>query len=89
MQLQRVENPLHTRDMNNVFDVGIDRKVLSNELGKVFRGGEQPNGLMKAQYALSSRQKKSPWRTHQSVVHDTKGQCCWEKYPGLKESTAK
>ena len=55
MQLQRAEPPLHTQDMTNVFGVGIVRKLLSDELGKVVSGGEPPKGLMKAQYALPNR----------------------------------
>ena len=89
MLSQRVEHPLHTRDMTNLFDVGIGRKVQSDALGTVVRGGEQPKGVMKAEYALSNRQKKAPWRTHQSLAHDTKVRCCWEKCPGLKTIAAK
>ena len=54
MQLQRVEHPLHTRYMTNVFDVDIGKKVQSDALGTVVRGGEQPKGVMKAQCALSN-----------------------------------
>ena len=75
MRLRRVEHPMHTQDITNLFDIGIGRKVLSDSLVTVFRRVEQPKGLMKAQYALSNRQKKAPWRTHQSVAHNTKGQC--------------
>ena len=32
MQSQRVEHPMYTRDMNNVFDVGIGRNVRSDTL---------------------------------------------------------
>ena len=59
--------------MTNVFDVGIGRKVQSDVLGIVVGGGEQPKGVIKVQYALSNRQKKAPWCTHQSVAHDIKG----------------
>ena len=54
MLSQRVDHPLHTRDMTNFFDVVIGKKVLSDALGTVVRGGEQPKGVMKAQYALSN-----------------------------------
>ena len=64
MQSQRVEHPLHNWDMTNVFDVGIIRKVRSDALGTVVRGGEKPKGVTKVQYALSNRQKKAPWRIH-------------------------
>jgi hypothetical protein len=40
---------------------------------------------------LTRMQKKSPWRTHQSVGarNKARGNCCWEKCPGLKETNAK
>ena len=40
---------------------------------------------------LARMQKKSPWRTHQSVGarNKARGNCCWEKCPGLKETNAK
>jgi hypothetical protein len=40
---------------------------------------------------LARMQKKSPWRTHQSVGarNKARGFCCWEKCPGLKETNAK
>ena len=89
MRSQRVKHPLHTQDMTNLFDVGIGRKVRSDALGTVVRGGDQPKGVMKAQYALSNRQNKAPWRTHQSVAQYTKVRCRWEKCPGLKTIAAK
>ena len=54
MQSQRVEHPLHTRDMTNIFDVGINIKVQSYALVTVVRGGDQPKGVMKAHYSLSN-----------------------------------
>ena len=39
MRLHRVEHPLHTRYITNVFDLGIGRKVQSDALGTVVRGG--------------------------------------------------
>ena len=39
MRSQRVEHPLHTQDMTNVFDVGIGSKVRSDSLGTLCIGG--------------------------------------------------
>ena len=75
MRSQRVDHPLHTRDITNVFDVGMGRKVRSYALGTLVRREEQPKGVMKAQYALLNRQNKAPWHTHHSVAHDTKEGC--------------
>ena len=40
MRSQRVEHPLQTWDMTNVFDVYVGRKVQSDVLGTVVIGGE-------------------------------------------------
>ena len=64
MRSQRLDHPLHTQVMTNLFDIAISRKVRSYAIGTVVRGGEQPKGVMKAQYYLSNQQKKAPWRTH-------------------------
>ena len=37
-------------------------------------------------YKLRNQQNANQWRKHQSLYHKKRGQCCWEKCPGIAKS---
>ena len=89
MRLQRAEHPWHSRDLTNVFESGVGRKVRSDAQGVIARSGRKPQSLLYRIYALLNRQKKAPWRRHQSLAYHQKGRCAWEGCVGKKKSKAK
>ena len=64
----------------------------AEEAEAVYCGSVLLTGGGKSTYNVLARmQKKSPWRTHQSVGarNKARGKCCWGKCPGLKETNKK
>mmetsp|Transcript_29715 Transcript_29715/g.54805 ORF Transcript_29715/g.54805 Transcript_29715/m.54805 type:complete len:295 (+) Transcript_29715:1717-2601(+) len=89
MRLQRAEHPWHSRDLTNVFESGVGRKVRSDAQGTIARSGPKLQSILKKIYALVNRQKKARWHRHRSLAYHKYGKCAWEGCVGLKKSKAK
>ena len=69
IQMQRAEHPLHESDLTNVFDPGTGRKICTDAHGEVATSlVAQTVKAMTPKRGITLIQKKSPWRTHQSVA---------------------
>ena len=89
MRSQRAEHPLHSRDLTHVFECHSGKQVRSDALGVIARSVPRPQTILQKLYALLNRQKKAPWRRHQSLAYHRKGKCAWEGCVGKKKSKAK
>jgi hypothetical protein len=94
MWKQVPEHPAYERDLTNVFDWGMGRKIRSDTQGHMSQGvacGNSRNVLAPHQRErdLKAKQKKQQWRLHQSVAGRKSGYCKWIGCPGLKQCKAK
>ena len=94
MRKRAAEHPQPCRALATVFDFGCGRKQRSDAKGEVAdvvvtnpnlngENREAPNQRLRE---LRAKQKKQPWRIHQSTASATTGRCSWSKCPGLKRS---
>eukprot|EP00956_Cyclotella_meneghiniana_P039672 scaffold176861_cov23-Cyclotella_meneghiniana.AAC.1 len=90
MRKRAAEHPEPSRNLTNIFDFGCGRKQRADVHGEVANtanptdcAATAPNQRMRE---LRSKQKKHPWRIHQSVAGEAKGRCSWGKCPGIKRS---
>ena len=60
----------------------------SDAKGLIAGAGRQQTHVLTLMGALRSKQKNSPWRQYQSLVHAKKGNCSWEGCPGKLASKA-
>jgi len=84
MRSQRAEHPLWLRDLSYVFGWFIGRKMRSDAQRRISGSDCQPTRAAKRLSTLYNKQKKVPWRMHQSLAYEWKGKCCWKECPNLK-----
>ena len=93
MRKQKAEHPSIFHDLGKVFDSGRGRKMRSDAKGIVASAGCQAGagrtGIIACLTSLLTRQRKSPWRHHQSLPTLTRGYCCWEGCPAIAAGKAK
>ncbi|KAL7526484.1 hypothetical protein ACHAXR_001514 [Thalassiosira sp. AJA248-18] len=84
------EMPKCSWDLGNIFDYGTGRKVRNDAKGTIAEGRRGPDITkpIDTLRRLRHKQKKSEWRTHQSISCEKKGRCQWENCPGKKKSQA-
>ena len=87
MRTRKAEHPMHLRDMTNVFDHGTGRAVRSDAKGFIARRTVQLPTTNTISHLLE-KQKKEPWRKHQSVANTKQSKCCWINCIGKRKSTA-
>ena len=84
MRKHKAEHPSIFRDLTKVFDLGRGRKIRSDAKGIVASAaGRQRNLVIACLGKLRMKQRKSPWRQHQSLPTLQRGYCCWEGCPGI------
>ena len=90
MRKQSAEHAPFTKDISTAFGTTGGRKTRSDT--KAFRAvGRCPSEARRPvsrKDTLRKRQRKSPWRTHQSIPNDKKGKCSFEKCPSKLWSKA-
>ena len=90
MRKQSAEHAPFTKDISTAFGTTGGRKTRSDT--KAFRAvGRCPSEARRPvsrKDTLRKRQRKSPWRTHQSISNDKKGRCSFEKCPSKLWSKA-
>jgi len=95
MQRREVSHPNLTVDCSRILGWMSGTKIRSDKKKPLAAEEAAAAGYCKevwSEYCVLARmQKKSPWWTHQSVGarNKARGNCCWEKCPGLKETNAK
>ena len=87
VRVQEPEHPQFTRDLTSVFDTGSGRRVRSDAKGVVASSTAQPR-ISKRVAALRQKQKRLPWRKHQSVAYHMRGRCHYSRCPATKTSAA-
>ena len=89
MRKRAAENPEPLRDLPTIYDFGCGQKQRTNDKGNVadiaIRGAGSDPAPNQRLRELRAKQRKQPWRIHQSTANKTKGSCCWGKCPGLKK----
>ena len=88
MRSQRAEHPTWLRNISKVFDSGVGQKMRSDAKGLIAGAGRQRTHVLTRLGALRTKQRKTPWRQHQSLAHAKQGRCSWEGCPGKKASKA-
>ena len=86
MRKYRAEHPVWLRPMSSVFSWIVGRKIRKDAQGVITGKGTVKPKVTKALWNLRNKQKKSPWRTHQSVAGEKQGWCCYENCPSIKNS---
>ena len=91
MRKQSAEHASFTKNISTAFGTTGGRKTRSDT--KSFRASVRcPNEARRPVSrvdTLRKKQRKSPWRTHQSTSHAKKGRCSFAKCPSKQWSTAK
>ena len=95
MRKQKAEHPGPIRSLARVFGAGLGRKIRSDAKGKISGHGRPRSVQAVTGLSLSSlttlrkKQKKSSWRTHQSVAHTKQGKCAFKGCPHRAYAKAK
>ena len=90
MRKRRAEHPCNFRDLTNVHDFGCGRKTRTDAKGDIADVGPAGNtaaaALQQRERGLRAKQKRHPWRVHQSTAGVDRGHCCWGSCPSLSAS---
>ena len=91
VQRREASHPNPKVDMSRILGWTIGKKVRSDKKKQVAPEAGFCQEVWSGWCHLANIQKKSPWRTHQSVGAKKKvrGKCCWGKCPRLKVTKAK
>ncbi|KAL7525224.1 hypothetical protein ACHAWF_001263 [Thalassiosira exigua] len=90
MRTYRPVHPDPVRDLTCVWDTGSGRKLRTDAKGDVVTYTCATTTTVYDQYlSLRKKQKKNPWRTHQSVRVQPRGKCAYNKCPAYLHSNAK
>ena len=88
MKKRAAEHPNNVRDLKNVYDFGCGRKTRTDAKGDiaavahaVVAGAAAP---AQRERELRTKQKRHPWRVHQSTAGVKRGRCTWGSCPLLK-----
>ena len=90
MRKRAADHPVPCRSLTTIFDFGCGRKQRTDAKGEIADIATTGQGNTSAPNQrlreLRAKQKKQPWRIHQSTAGEAKGRCCWGKCPGIKRS---
>jgi hypothetical protein len=94
MQRREASHPNPTVDCSRILGWTSGTKIRSDKKKPLAAEAAEAGFCQEvwSEYRVLARmQKKSPWRTHQSVGarNKARGKCCWGKCPGLKETNKK
>eukprot|EP00956_Cyclotella_meneghiniana_P001713 scaffold1870_cov73-Cyclotella_meneghiniana.AAC.4 len=88
MRKRAAEHPNNVRDLTNVYDFGCGRKTRTDAKGDI--AAVAPAGVAGAaapaqrERQLRTKQKRHPWRVHQSTAGVNRGHYAWGSCPSLK-----
>ena len=91
MRTRDPDHPSPVRNMRSVYNTRCEKKIRSDAKGVTTnkdKKGTPVTVLSTKLHKLKKQQFPNPWRTHQSVFHEERGQCCWEKCPGIARAIA-
>ena len=91
MQLQKVEHPVHVRNLATMWDTGSGNRILTGAQGDVTGHGRAREDMAVCQVLrnLKEKQRFNPWCTHQSIAHKVHVKCAFAGCPNLRNGNTK